>query len=40
VRPSTILLAFGLLVFALPVPGTFVLGALVLATGALVRLFG
>jgi hypothetical protein len=40
VRPSTILLAFGLLVFALPVPGTFVLGALVLATGAVVRLFG
>jgi hypothetical protein len=34
------LLALGLLVFALPVPGTFILGALVLAIGAGVRLFG
>jgi hypothetical protein len=40
VRASTILLALGLLVFALPVPGTFVLGALVLSGGAVLRLLG
>jgi len=40
VRLSTAVLAFGLLVFALPVPGTFLLGGAVLLLGVALRAFG
>ncbi|WP_435344294.1 hypothetical protein [Haloarchaeobius sp. HRN-SO-5] len=39
-QASSIVLAFGAVLFVLPVPGTFVAGALVLAAGALARLLG
>jgi hypothetical protein len=39
-RVSTLVLAFGAVVFALPVPGTFVAGAVVLLAGAVARLAG
>ncbi|MFC7203755.1 hypothetical protein ACFQJC_09525 [Haloferax namakaokahaiae] len=39
-KPSTIVLAFGVALFALPIPGTFVTGALVLLAGALARWLG
>jgi len=39
-RASTLVLAFGALLFAFPVPGTFVAGALVLVAGAGARWFG
>jgi len=38
-RPSTAVLLFGLLVFVLPVPGTFVLGGLLLLAGVALRQF-
>jgi hypothetical protein len=37
---STIGLLFGVVLFVLPVPGTFVAGGLVLVVGALARWFG
>jgi hypothetical protein len=40
VRASTVVLAFGALLFALPIPGTFVGGGVVLLAGALVRWVG
>ncbi|PHQ44229.1 hypothetical protein DJ68_19615 [Halorubrum sp. C3] len=39
-RTSTILILVGALLFVLPVPGTFVLGALVALAGLAARLFG
>ncbi|WP_269750321.1 hypothetical protein [Halosimplex litoreum] len=38
-RLSTKILAAGALVFVLPVPGTFVLGALILLAGVVARVF-
>jgi hypothetical protein len=38
VRLSTIVIALGLLVFVLPVPGTFVGGALLVLAGVVARL--
>jgi len=38
-RTSTLVLAVGAVVFALPIPGTFVLGAIVLSFGALARYY-
>jgi hypothetical protein len=40
VRLSTIVIALGLLVFVLPVPGTFVGGALLILAGVVARLLG
>jgi hypothetical protein len=40
VRASTVVLALGVLLFALPVPGTFVGGGLVLLVGGLARWLG
>jgi hypothetical protein len=37
-RPSTAVLALGAVVFVLPIPGTFVLGGLLLLAGVVVRL--
>lgn len=39
-RPSTAVVLLGLLVFVLPVPGTFVLGGLLTVVGAALRLLG
>ena len=39
-RHSTIVMAVGLIVFALPVPGTFILGGILLLAGAVARLLG
>ncbi|WP_272913564.1 hypothetical protein [Halolamina sediminis] len=39
-RASTLVLAFGVFVFVLPIPGTFVAGALVLLAGAVARWLG
>jgi hypothetical protein len=39
-RLSTAVMGLGLLVFVLPVPGTFVLGALVFVAGAVLRSLG
>jgi len=39
-RVSTVVLAIGLLLFVLPVPGTFVAGGLTLVAGALARWLG
>jgi len=39
-RASTLVLGFGAILFVLPVPGTFVAGALVLLAGAAARWFG
>jgi hypothetical protein len=39
-RPSTIVVAFGAGLFVLPIPGTFVAGAVVLLLGALGRWLG
>lgn len=36
-RLSTIVLLLGAVVFALPIPGTFILGGLILALGAIAR---
>jgi hypothetical protein len=40
VRISTIVLALGVLLFVLPVPGTFVTGGLALLAGGAARWFG
>jgi hypothetical protein len=40
VRASTIVLLFGAVLFVLPIPGTFIAGALVLLAGAAARLLG
>jgi len=39
-RLSTIIIAVGVLVFVLPLPGTFIGGALIILAGVLGRLFG
>jgi hypothetical protein len=39
-RASTAVLVFGAVLFVLPVPGTFIVGVLVLLAGALARLLG
>ncbi|WP_275689381.1 hypothetical protein [Salinigranum salinum] len=39
-QASTLVLAFGALLFVLPIPGTFVGGGLVLLGGALARWLG
>jgi hypothetical protein len=39
-RTSTIIVLIGALLFALPIPGTFILGALVVLAGLAARLFG
>ncbi|WP_017342492.1 MULTISPECIES: hypothetical protein [Halorubrum] len=39
-RTSTIVVLIGALLFVLPLPGTFVLGALVVLAGLAARLFG
>ena len=39
-RASTLALAFGAILFVLPIPGTFVAGALVLVAGAVARFLG
>jgi hypothetical protein len=39
-RTSTLILAFGAGLFVLPIPGTFIGGALVLLVGLLVRWLG
>ena len=39
-RTSTALILIGALLFVLPLPGTFVLGALVVLAGLAARLFG
>jgi hypothetical protein len=39
-RPSTLVLAFGVVLFALPIPGTFVGGTLVALVGGLARWLG
>lgn len=39
-RTSTLLILVGALLFVLPLPGTFVLGALVVLAGLAARLFG
>ncbi|MDB2236425.1 hypothetical protein PN419_10570 [Halorubrum ezzemoulense] len=39
-RTSTLLILVGALLFVLPLPGTFVLGALVVLAGLVARLFG
>ncbi|MFC5277258.1 hypothetical protein ACFPM1_00555 [Halorubrum rubrum] len=39
-RASTLLIALGVLLFVLPLPGTFVVGALTVLAGVAVRLLG
>ncbi|MFB6152436.1 MAG: hypothetical protein ABEJ40_11585 [Haloarculaceae archaeon] len=39
-RTSTIVILVGVVVFALPLPGTFVLGALLLLAGGIARWLG
>ncbi|WP_199234176.1 transporter [Halorubrum sp. GN11_10-6_MGM] len=39
-RTSTIVVLIGALLFLLPIPGTFILGALVVLAGLVARLFG
>jgi hypothetical protein len=39
-RASTLVLAFGAILFVLPIPGTFVAGGLVLLAGAIARWLG
>ncbi|WP_199241201.1 MULTISPECIES: transporter [Halorubrum] len=39
-RTSTIVVLIGVALFLLPVPGTFILGALVVLAGLAARLFG
>ena len=39
-RASTLVLAFGAILFVLPIPGTFVAGALVLLAGGIARWLG
>lgn len=39
-RPSTLLIAFGIVLFVLPIPGTFIAGILVVLAGVLARWLG
>ncbi|WP_256441511.1 hypothetical protein [Halorubrum sp. 2020YC2] len=39
-RRSTLLIVLGVFLFVLPIPGTFILGALVVLAGLAARLFG
>jgi hypothetical protein len=39
-QASTLVLVFGAVLFALPIPGTFIAGALVLLAGAIARWLG
>lgn len=39
-RASTLVIVFGIVLFVLPIPGTFVAGILVVLAGALARWFG
>ncbi|SFR37356.1 MULTISPECIES: hypothetical protein [Halorubrum] len=39
-RTSTIIILVGAVIFVLPIPGTFILGALVVLAGLAARLFG
>ncbi|WP_330633271.1 hypothetical protein [Halocatena halophila] len=39
-RISTIVIVFGVVLFVLPFPGTFIVGALVILTGAIARWHG
>jgi hypothetical protein len=39
-RTSTIIILVGAVIFLLPIPGTFILGALVVLAGLAARLFG
>ena len=39
-RKSTLVILVGLLVFVLPLPGTFILGGIVALVGAFLRWFG
>jgi hypothetical protein len=39
-RASTVVLGVGLVLFVVPVPGTFILGGLVLLAGAVARWLG
>lgn len=39
-RPSTLLIVFGIVVFVLPIPGTFIAGILVVLAGVLARWLG
>ena len=39
-RLSTVLIVLGAVAFVLPIPGTFVLGALIALAGLAARLFG
>ncbi len=39
-RVSTIILALGVVLFFLPIPGTFITGALALIAGGVARLLG
>lgn len=39
-KASTIALAFGAVLFALPIPGTFITGALVIAAALIARYLG
>ncbi|MFC5970250.1 hypothetical protein ACFPYI_02800 [Halomarina salina] len=39
-RTSTLVLLAGVAIFALPIPGTFILGALILVVGAGLRVLG
>ena len=39
-RTSTIVIVVGVVVFALPVPGTFILGGILVLAGVAARLFG
>ena len=39
-RISTLILALGVVLFFLPIPGTFITGALVLIAGAIARFLG
>lgn len=39
-RPSTAVIGLGAIVFALPIPGTFILGGLTVAGGVAARVLG
>lgn len=39
-RASTLVVVFGVILFVLPIPGTFIAGGLVVLAGAIARLLG
>jgi hypothetical protein len=39
-RTSTVIIALGIVLFVIPLPGTFILGGAVALLGVLLRLFG